>query len=365
MRKILTAAAAALAITACTTGAPCAETAAADLMPGAEIQLTPCFIRAHTSLDADIKCHGEFGGITLRRGDLSIFLGAELHITPDSVLVRELNWYEVTEKTQEITREAFSHGLKLGDSFHVSLTTAEHDQTGHLSIKGPGFDFEKDIYWQGGGLPSLSNDGDSEISATLSFTRGDVGRKIWFLADSYFDENDQERWPCHMWQEGHRDNWMVDHVPGGCSVQMLECFENDLCFGTPETAVWMLGMNDPDDPRTGISQAWLTSTQRFLEICREKGITPVLTTVPSVPERCHDFKEKWVRESGERFIDWSAAVDACPWDGSEGDRASVEDCGMHRGWRDGLLYEDNVHPTAAGAAALWEQVKKDLPEILR
>ena len=365
MKRLLTAAAAALSITACTTSGPCAETVTSTLNPGAEMQLTPCFVRAHTSLDADIRCTGEFGGVTLRRGDLGIFLGAELRITPDSVFVRELNWYEVTEKTQEITREAFAHGLKLEDAFHVSLTTAEHDQTGHLSITGPGFDLEKDIYWQGGGLPSLSNDGDSPISATLSFTRGDIGKKIWFLADSYFDENDQERWPYHMWQEGYRDSWMADHVPGGCSAQMLECFENDLRFGTPETAIWMLGMNDPDDPHTGISQAWLTSTERFLEICREKGITPVLTAVPSVPERCHDFKDRWVRESGVRFIDWTAAVNAKPWDGSEEDLASTAPSGMHRNWDTGLLYEDNVHPTAAGAAVLWRQVKRDLPEILR
>jgi len=365
MKKILTAALAAITILSCSGKDNLIETATFKLSPGESGALSPCFVRAQTAFEADVDCEGPFGGITLRRGDLSIFLGAELHITPDSVVVRELNWYEVTEKTQEITREAFAHGQELMGHFHVALTTTMNDKTGHLSITGKDISLEKDIYWQGGGLPSISNDGDSPISVTLSFRRGNADKKLWFIADSYFYENDSERWPFYMCQEGITDSWMADHVPGGASVQMLECFENDLRFGTPETAVWMLGMNDPDDPDKGISEAWLKSTERFLELCHEKGITPVLTTVPSVPERCHDFKEKWVRECGERFIDWSAAVEAQPWDGSEADLDTVSATGMHRGWAEGLLYEDNVHPTEAGAARLWKQVKKDLPEVLR
>ena len=118
--------------------------------------------------------------------------------------------------------------------------------------------------------------------------------------------------------------------------------------GTPEFAVWCLGMNNGDkteDP----NEPWLEATKEFLEICKEKGITPILSTIPSTPVVNNEPKNKWVRASGYRYIDFNRAV------GADKDVA----------WYPEMLYKDNVHPALHGAEALYSQVLVDFPEIMK
>lgn len=77
-----------------------------------------------------------------------------------------------------------------------------------------------------------------------------------------------------------------------------------------------------------------------------KKITLILATVPSVPKIDNTGKNKIVRESGYRYIDFDEAV-------SDG----------HGNWKAGMLSKDGVHPSKSGAKAMAEQVLIDFPEI--
>ena len=106
-------------------------------------------------------------------------------------------------------------------------------------------------------------------------------------------------------------------------------------------------MNNGD--RDGvINPDWLSTTAEFVATCKEKGIEPILSTIPSTPKVNNDFKNEWVRNSGVRYIDFCSAVGA----------------NKDINWYPDMLYKDQVHPASAGAVALYNQVLTDFPEIM-
>ena len=96
----------------------------------------------------------------------------------------------------------------------------------------------------------------------------------------------------------------------------------------------------------------LTGELTLIEICKTYNITPILSTIPSVPTEIHTQLNNWVRNSGYRYIDFSSAVK------TDGDY-------YWKGWgtENALLSDDEVHPTEQGAKVLAEQVLNDFPEI--
>jgi len=327
---------------------PVWETGEFTLQPGEVATLSENFVRAQTELRAEVHCEGTFVGLMLSRGDLSLFWGADLTLTPDSVKVKEFDWSDELQICDALQKESFAHGLVLGSDIIVDIKTAEHNTKAMLTIVSGDQKLEREINWRGGGIPSLTNMGDSPMTVSLSFLRGSACEKIWFLADSYFSEVDPERWTYHMVSEGYTKGWMADHLPGGGSKTFLACFKDDLKYGKPQTVVWMLGMNDSDS-ETDISGEWLTSVDEFLRICDSLCIEPILVTVPSVPERNQAFKTEWVRRSGRRYVDWAQAVQLVGT----------------RDWKEGLLSPDNLHPTEAGAQALWMTLKDEMGDLLK
>ena len=143
--------------------------------------------------------------------------------------------------------------------------------------------------------------------------------------------------------------YLLSGYPGRKSKDALADFKELLDFGTPKYAVWCMGMND-SDTANGVNAAWNAATEEFINICDEKGIIPILATIPNTPTNINSFKNEIVLASGCRYIDFATAVD-----------------GNEQGspWTSGMLSSDKVHPAKPGAKALWEQVKKDLPEILK
>jgi hypothetical protein len=98
-----------------------------------------------------------------------------------------------------------------------------------------------------------------------------------------------------------------------------------------------------------VNERYLKSVEEFIKICEERGITPILSTIPNVPERDNSPKNEWVRKSSYRYIDFNRAVGA--------------DKDVH--WYPEMLSADNVHPAAKGAEALYMQVLCDFPEIMQ
>lgn len=107
-------------------------------------------------------------------------------------------------------------------------------------------------------------------------------------------------------------------------------------------------MNDGSDPNINTpSTAWTTIRDKLIALSQEKGFELVFATIPTVPDINHEAKNKWIRESGYRYIDVASGV------GADGTGA----------WTEGYLSSDKVHPSASGAEAIYRQVALDFPDF--
>lgn len=189
-------------------------------------------------------------------------------------------------------------------------------------------------------------------NASLTWNCNDLDKKVWLFGDSYLSIS-EERITGQLIKRGF-ENYLVSGYPGASSSAELASLETLLKVGTPDVIIWCLGMNNGDnmgmenlDMMTNINKEWLTATQRVIQICEENNIGIILATIPSVSTVFNGWKNKWVRESGYRYIDFDAAVITS---GS---------------WREGLLSSDGVHPTTIGASVLASRMLIDAPEIMR
>ena len=170
---------------------------------------------------------------------------------------------------------------------------------------------------------------------------------VWLLGDSYFSGDSVARWTSYLINDGYTEI-LLSGYPGRNSAAGLSDFKQMLKHGTPKYAVWCLGMNNGD--KEGIlNQAWLEATEEFLAICKEKGIIPILSTIPNTPKVNNAQKNEWVKASGYRYIDFNRAV------GADKDPA----------WYPAMICADQVHPDIKGAEALYAQVLVDFPEIMQ
>lgn len=153
--------------------------------------------------------------------------------------------------------------------------------------------------------------------------------------------------------------------------------EQALNHGTPQYIVRCMGMNNGDSTGTDtINSAYLEATEKFLEICEEKGITPILSTIPSTPTVYNEKKNEWVREwertTGGRYIDFARAVSDQTYDASligtaVTNTSTTSEKTNKTGYQryDNMLHGDAVHPGILGAQALYMQFLVDFPEIMR
>ena len=254
--------------------------------------------------------------------------------------------YYRNSNTEEHVNTA--HGLDISGA--VKITVKAGYGTATVSIEVGEDRFVTGAFKWGGrnGSIYVRSVGVALKDLSLSWGCSDFDKEIWLFGDSYFNMTDRSRWPSYMLKEGYTD-YLMSGYPGRKSAAALDDFQTLLEFGTPKYAVWCMGMNDSDSA-SAANAAWREATEAFLAICEEKEITPILTTIPNTPSVTNLFKNEIVRASGHRYIDFATAVDA-------NKKGSP--------WTADMLSTDGVHPAPTGAKALWEQVKKDFPEILK
>lgn len=265
-------------------------------------------------------------------------------------------WVELTSTQVNIyqyissatLKETFiDHGLNLSlATVHVAIST--EGKTAKVIIVAGGKSFVKELKaWYGGGAPGVYNGGTTSINVTLTNCPRDIKSDIWLYGDSYFSYWQTDRWTYYLLDWGFK-NVMLSHLPGINSPNMLPVFLNELTLRTPRYAVWCLGMNDNADTNEDTpNSAWLTAITKFISICEYKGITPILATIPCVPGKSHAGKNKWVQNSGYKYIDFAKAM------GATSDST----------WLSGYLSSDNIHPTAEGAVVLAAQAVVDFPQL--
>ena len=247
---------------------------------------------------------------------------------------------------------ATEHGLDISGTVEVTVRTSF--RTASVSIKANGETFiSKNFEWFGrNGKIYAKSEGAALENLSVEWGSSEYRKDIWLMGDSYFSTVNEARWPYYLLEDGYTDYFMMG-FPGRDSVSALADFKKALEFGTPKYAVWCMGMNDRDS-ETAVNANWLSCYNEFISICNEKGITPILATIPNTPAtsddpgRIHTFKNDIIRKSGYRYIDFATAVDANE---------------VGSGWTEGMLSADTVHPSAEGAKALYAQVLKDFPEI--
>ncbi len=241
--------------------------------------------------------------------------------------------------------KSIEHNLTIKDDISVTLSVNELAKMS-ITLTSSGETFTKENLSVFDGRGNIKAESINSYLSNIAFdwNSPDFTKDIWVMGDSYVSV-DSSRWPYHLLTD--KDNFALFGYSGGISPDLFKDFENSLQIAKPEYAVWCLGMNEPD--KNGVlNEQWKLYVEKFIALCEENGITPILATIPNVPDRNHTLKNEYVKNSGYRYIDFAAAVGA-------NEVGSL--------WYDGMLHTDNVHPTSLGAEALAQQVLKDVPEL--
>ncbi len=281
------------------------------------------------------------GDGTIRMGHGKIHYSSQyLEITATHLRVT----YYFNDDTQH-TYE-FAHGLDISGWVDVRIDKGYGNAD--ITITTPSGTYSKNCDWRAGnnGPVFCEATGVTLSNVDCRWWADEFDADIWLFGDSWFSMSSTARWPYYMKQDGHTDLLMSAYGGMG-AASALNQFKAYLDFETPVYAVWCMGMNNGDYNGV-INNSWLTSTQEFLRICEEKGIIPILATIPTTPKVPNEFKNAWVKASGYRYIDFDLAVVE---NHSTGD------------WFEGWAASDLNHPAALGAVALYRQAVADFPEI--
>lgn len=261
-----------------------------------------------------------------------------LELTSECITVHH-KYVEVTTPMSE------PHGLAVGGYLTVIIDVGFGSASITLSTAG-GIYHREGVAWAGrNGKVFARVEGARLEGVRASWCCDDYGKAIYAFGDSYFNTGGSARWPYYLHGAGY-DNCFMTGYPGMRCGRGIVDFRLAITRGKPIYAVWCLGMNNGDSA-DAVNPEWLETTTEFINTCRERGIIPVICTIPSTPTVNNDHKNRWVRNSGCRFIDMETAV------------------GAHKdkNWYEGMLHEDKVHPNPLGAQALYARVISDFPEI--
>ena len=186
-------------------------------------------------------------------------------------------------------------------------------------------------------------------------------KSVWMFGDSYFGMDIEQR-ELYWLNEWDCLDVLVDNMAGINSQKSYEELQRCLTFGTPKKLVWCLGMNDGSDADEDTpTTSWSYYIELIEEICKKYNIELILATIPNVPAVNNEGKNKWVRESGYRYIDVASAVGAnvfesgvATWYGENGGAQYLE----------GSSNPNNrIHPTTVGAKAIATQFLVDFPDL--
>lgn len=250
-------------------------------------------------------------------------------------------------------KQTLQHGLTLGSKTFVTISknSVENDKAQLKIITDLGEIYETDIFWMlAVGSAFVTNKTGGAISAKLSFMTRDLTKKVWLFGDSYLSYDSDARWVTKMLKSGY-EGFLLNAVGGQNVDGGLTDFKNLIETGAcPSIVVWMYGMNSAADSNGVVNTSWKAKTEEFLAICILNRITPILSTIPSVPNQSHIKLNEWVRTSGHRYIECAKVVELDETSGT---------------WKEGLLEtgSSRVHPTVAGANVIFGQVLVDAPEL--
>lgn len=318
------------------------------LAAGDTISLEPCHVKKNVLLVARIS--GTIGNVAVGLGVPDADYGScfvEIEQTKVSL------WQRFSPTPTKVTE--YDHGLTLTTDTTVEIETVLNSTSVVTTLRlydGNGNIFEQELSYWGFGRPYAKNNNDSDsVDVDLSFFPMDIRARIWLFGDSYVNLVSNDRWPYYLVQKGMA-NWLVNSLAGQSGSSAYNDLQSLLALGAvPTFLVWTLGMNGDSD--TLVDEAYViaptqkTVIDNVVAVCTNAGITPVFATVPTVPTRQKTGLCNYVKSLGYRYIDFADAV------GTDSTGA----------WKTGLLSNDGVHPTVAGAKVLSSRALLDFPEF--
>ena len=289
------------------------------------------------------------GEITMSHGDTTaaskVTSSSDIRITADKIM-------SVTYTGRaEVTMLEASHGLDVSGKVKVTLASTYDKAVVTIETENGKYTSQEFTWLGRNGEIFAKSEGVTLNNVLFSWDCPDYAKDIWFMGDSLFESSGlliPKAWTYYAIEAGNTNACWFG-FGGRKTEQALADFKNALKYDTPEYAVWCMGANNQDSA-TAVNSAWKKATDEFLAICEEKGITPILATIPNSQNRINYYKNQVVKNSGYRYIDFSAAVGA-------NDTSETSD------WTEGYLYTDGLHPTDLGAQAFYNQVIKDFPEL--
>ena len=298
----------------------------------------------------------------IRKGERIVFSGdfttfdvvvLGLCSDPNNVQETKINFITVDGSSLSYSNSSSAavtveHGLTIESNIQIIY---ELGATGTVKVtlisNGVSYTHEFQYVRWGIGLPFAYV--SASMDCSITWTCADICKNIWLFGDSYISPY-PERWVYYLNQHGYDKNVLLDGFAGEGSTNARISLGNLVQFGTPKYAVWCMGMNDGSDTNANTpSASWTNERDHFLNYCNSNDIEPIFATIPNVPSILHTGKNAWVKASGYRYIDFAQAVGATAANST---------------WYDGMLSDDNVHPTVKGAKALFARVLLDLPEIM-
>lgn len=241
-----------------------------------------------------------------------------------------------------------AHGLTIANNIQVLLTNKDTINADVIRItsNGASYTVTRTIrFIMDEGEPFAYSINSTFNDVVFSWTSRNINKPIWIFGDSYISFY-ESRWSYYLVRDGYTSSCMLNGYAGENSAAGISALRNLLKIRTPDYIVWCLGMND-SDYSDRVSNAWKLALDELIGLSKSYGFEIILATIPNTPTVNNEYKNSIVKNSGYRYIDFSAAVNVP---------------GTNN-WYSGMLGGDNIHPTENGARSLYGQVLVDFPEI--
>lgn len=233
----------------------------------------------------------------------------------------------------------YDHNLDIQHYLNININIKDN-RTCTVTIGSYQGEESKELAWNYPGANNITFiSATSSRNVHLNFIPNGLDRNVYAYGDSYFDI-----WPWNIMPKC--TNLLLDGFGGRTSAQAYTSIERMLKIHTPNIILWCMGMNDPDSS-SSINANYLTNITKIKDLCDANNILLIPITIPNTPTNNNTFKNQYIREHFERYVDIANAV------GSETSTA----------WYNGLLGTDNLHPTTLGGKVIANRILSEVPEI--
>ena len=272
---------------------------------------------------ADITAFADDSVIRVGRG-FDTTDGSYVELTAGKIRI-----YNNVPNSTPIKRE-LSHALDVAG--YVVIDIVSNNSVATITVRTASGEFTvKDASFLGKSGEVFAESENCVISTVnLGWAADEYANPVWVLTDSSNSYTNTYSW---AYKFANRDyiNVLLMGAADADSTAILNSFVKALEISVPKYAVWSF------DSESG--ETYDANLVSFISICKENGITPILTTQFTQVSDANAQKNAAVIASGERYIDF-AFVGSCE-----------------------NVYESGKY-TAIGTEAMFAKILTDFPEIL-